>query len=269
MVVMEKKGGAGIVILVIIIIFGLGIGSYFIFANKEGDESTSNIESESSNRISNSLETIMECRVGDGTIISTPFGMADGEITSVENHKLITGDEKSLCCRNVETQEGIKVKVCEEKNTNGDYTHRLAWKFDSLNNQYVKYSEYIPQLNAQCTNYFDESGEWSSRSCEEAISLENTSPPDDSSEPVVQESNEPSKIEDCEILETDHERTLCYRELAPILGDISICDLSSTSANAQICYSNVAKALKDPSICELITESILRNVKKNCLTNSQ
>ena len=108
-------------------------------------------------------EDTITCNVGNIKTMPTPYGVAGGPIIGIEEHQLMNGETKSLCCSEVETSSGKKLKVCSSSKE-GIIEYDLAWQF--LNGRYVKLREFIPQAGGKCTYNYDSSEKIESRSCE-------------------------------------------------------------------------------------------------------
>jgi len=146
---MNKRGLVEIILLIVLVILVIG-GGYLVLTKE------SSLQQPEQEQI--------QCNTGNFITLPTPFGVAGGPITGVETHELANEETKSLCCMEVETSDNIKIKVCEGR-TEGDITHRIAWRFSEEKGEFVKFEELVPQFDTQCTYLYDSVGEFESRSC--------------------------------------------------------------------------------------------------------
>lgn len=103
------------------------------------------------------------CNVGNIKTMPTPYGVAGGPIIGIEEHKLMNGETKKLCCSEVQTSpSGKKLKVCSSSKE-GIIEYDLIWQY--INGRYVKLREFIPQAGGHCTYNYDSSGNIKDRYC--------------------------------------------------------------------------------------------------------
>lgn len=152
----RKKSKAWIWIIIIIILAGIGIGIYFLM-----NGGILSVEESGEGEIGVGEE--IRCVVGNIKTMNTPYGIAGGPVTGIETHSLKNGETKELCCSEVETTSGKKLKVCSRTDENNVIEYDVIWQ--EINGDYIKLREFIPQFGASCTYNFDSEGNVESRSC--------------------------------------------------------------------------------------------------------
>ena len=221
---MDKKGAVGWIIVIIIV--ALIIASYFLFFFN-------------SDRVSCPVTPEGEA------VIRMPLSgiMAVGEQTGAENHELVTVGKISLCCAEVESYDGRGFKDCIR--TKDEEFYEITWEIK--NEDLIKVREVVPWQGLTCYYDFDSKGDWV-RSCQ------------DKEEEINIEKPEYNSIEECNSLEYESSKYLCYEEVAGKTGDISICETIESErgkyhASTGSCYYQVAKYKNDGTLCTKIFDS--------------